>query len=275
MYKFIRNNQKKLMAVFGVILMIAFIVPTTFQGFQPNQGEMVVGNVGETKVTRQQVAAAEEQFGLLSQSLVYRNPYGAASGRPEWVPLVAVMLPEPVLQQIRSSPEMYYLLQHEARSMGLMPDLGDAARRLADPSVGVRVQNRVLSLEDLEKENPRMADNVKYVMADFMMVNDAFARAVRAVKFSQPMIQHELAANTQQIKSYVVDFAAKDFEDAVPTPDTAQLQAQFDRHADQLPGAKSDANPFGFGYKYPNRVKLQYLQIPREQVRKAVLASKD
>src|SRR5439155_24486513 len=36
----------------------------------------------------------------------------------------------------------------------------------------------------------------------------------------------------------------------------------------------SAANPFGFGYKYPDRVKLQYIAIPRSDVRKAVESSK-
>ncbi|HMB94802.1 MAG TPA: hypothetical protein VKK61_02055, partial [Tepidisphaeraceae bacterium] len=37
----------------------------------------------------------------------------------------------------------------------------------------------------------------------------------------------------------------------------------------------TETNPFGFGYKYPNRVKLQYLSIPHDQLRKAVQSSKD
>ena len=52
---------------------------------------------------------------------------------------------------------------------------------------------------------------------------------------------------------------------------------QFNKFADVLPADFNTAenkpggpNPFGFGYKYPDRVKLQYIAVPRELVRQAV-----
>ncbi|HEY7089229.1 MAG TPA: hypothetical protein VH518_14125, partial [Tepidisphaeraceae bacterium] len=55
-----------------------------------------------------------------------------------------------------------------------------------------------------------------------------------------------------------------------------QLQEQFDRFADIEPDAPpSEKNPFGVGYKYPDRIKLQYIGVPRDQVANAIRATRD
>src|SRR5688500_7803220 len=74
----------------------------------------------------------------------------------------------------------------------------------------------------------------------------------------------------------MLDFTTAKYLDAAKAqPITAeQLNAHFDKYADTVAGDASDANPFAFGYKYPDRVKLQYVAITRADVRKVVEASK-
>jgi hypothetical protein len=79
----------------------------------------------------------------------------------------------------------------------------------------------------------------------------------------------------QQISTDLVEFSASDFANRVPNPTTQQLQEQFNKFADDAPGSTSASDPFGFGYRYPNRVKLQYLAVPRDEVKKYVKAKKD
>ena len=59
MYKFIQRNQKKMLAVFGVVLMIAFIIPSTFKNGGAGRGDQVIGKVGDVKVLGDEIFGAE------------------------------------------------------------------------------------------------------------------------------------------------------------------------------------------------------------------------
>ncbi|HWP41023.1 MAG TPA: hypothetical protein VNL70_08855, partial [Tepidisphaeraceae bacterium] len=274
MYAYIRKNQKKLMAILGVILMIAFIIPTGIRATRPDT-EHVVGQIGSEKIYREQILAAEDEWRFIAQTVLQRNPAAAGdSQQSQWVSILT-MLPEQIVRPIERQPETYFLLQAEARKMGLAPNLAEAEHFLSADTAGIRYQGRVMSLADLSQVDPRFADQTKRAMAQLLMVLSAFDRAVQAVKLSAPLVEHELAATMQQIRLHIVDFSTRDFEASVPEPTQQQLQEQFQRYADVLPGAApTDANPFGFGYKFPNRVRFQYIAIPRQQVRQAVRATK-
>src|SRR5262245_29796484 len=106
------------------------------------------------------------------------------------------------------------------------------------------------------------------------MVQRAFMRACDTVKVSRPFLDFQIAASSQAIKCYVVDFLISDYLSKVPDATADQLQKHFEKYADSMPDTPTDANPFGFGYKYPNRVKVQYIGVPRAEVARVVRASK-
>jgi hypothetical protein len=109
-----------------------------------------------------------------------------------------------------------------------------------------------------------------------MMVQNAFLRAADAVKVSKPLIDHQLAERLQQIKVYVTDFDASAYAEKVEAPTTQQLTEQFNKYADvEKSVGTSETNPFGFGYKYPDRIKFDYIAVQRDEVRRAVKATKD
>jgi hypothetical protein len=116
---------------------------------------------------------------------------------------------------------------------------------------------------------------VKHALASLMLIRGGFERAASTVKVSEPMVKQTLAQMGQTITVNTVDFSAAKYTDKVPEPKAEQLKAQFDKYADVLKGAVSPTNPHGFGYRYPNRVKLQYIVVPKSDVRKMVEASKD
>jgi hypothetical protein len=269
MFKFFRKYQKHMMAFFMVILMVAFIVPTTFRGTQGG-ADQIVGHAGDDKIYREQLRSAEDQFNLLTQVVMHvRN-----SGEQQWEPIVLSM-PAAFVQDVRNKPEKYFLLLYEAKKMGLSPDMKEAEEVLASPNVGIRMpDDTVVSFDNITDAN--MRGNLQYSLANVLMISRAFRNAADALKISAPFVQHELAAENEKIKVRLVDFAGKDYLARVPAPTPEQLQQQFDHFSEiESGGQSSPDNPFAFGYKYPNRVKLQYLAIPRTEVRKAVQASKD
>src|SRR5947207_13380708 len=67
MYKFFQRNQKKLLAILGSLLMVVFIIPSTFRS-NVGRGETVVGTVGKAKVFAADEAQAKEDLHALAMA---------------------------------------------------------------------------------------------------------------------------------------------------------------------------------------------------------------
>jgi hypothetical protein len=99
-----------------------------------------------------------------------------------------------------------------------------------------------------------------------LMVSNAAGRASSVVKISQPERANVLASAEQQLAVNVLEFNAKDYLDKVPAPTDHQLKEQFDKYKDK----PSNGTGLNFGYKYPNRVKYDAVEVRREDVKKGV-----
>ena len=277
MMKFLRDNSKKLMAIFGVILMIAFILPAGFQG---GRGPVrhPVGKFGDETIYDTDLARGKAYWELLAEH-VYISPERTGG---QALPLIRVLtdrqMGNPLFarlaQLVAQHPNAYYLLQKEADRLGIVVTDRDVERAFDGNGWAIRLpSNQIVPLEhvgDLQWLAP-----VKESVAAFMKVIAALERAQDVVKVSAPMREQALATLGQQIQVRNVAFAAKDFLDKVPAPTEEQLNEHFQRYARFLPRSPSTAdNPNGLGYKYPNRVTLQYIAVPEAEVRRAVRATR-
>jgi hypothetical protein len=77
------------------------------------------------------------------------------------------------------------------------------------------------------------------------------------------------------MKLNLVEFRADEFQPAATAPTTQEVQEQFRKYAN-VPASQPTTAPASlpFGYKYPDRVKIQYLAIRPDQVREAVKKGK-
>lgn len=268
---FFRTHSKKFMAFFGVILMLAFVMPSTFSN--SNNTAALVGKIGDEKITRDEVAAAEQGWSVVSQRVQFRRR-DQRSGQEQWVPLLALLpISQQAYEQMRNDPTSYYLLQAEAKKLGILPSQEDARQLLNQQEVGIATANGArVDFTNAGDDNTKNA--LLYHVANFLTIAQSFQRATDAAKISKPLVHAQLMEQFQKVQSYVVDISAKQFETSVPPPTTQQVQQQFDQFGDSEPGAISTQNPFGFGYKYPNRVKVQYILVPLSQCTVAVRSSK-
>src|SRR4051812_49319733 len=70
MTKFFRENNKKLLAIFGVVLMIAFVLPSGMKQFSGGQRQLVGYLNGGKKVYSTDIGRAKAQWGILEHSLL-------------------------------------------------------------------------------------------------------------------------------------------------------------------------------------------------------------
>lgn len=269
MYEFFKRNNKKLMAVFAVVLMVAFLMPNFQRGATAMNPS--VGTLNGKNVLRSQVQQAQYEWEVLGRRLVVQSP-GAMGGQGQWQSILR-LIPPSLAQSVETNPATYFLLQQEARDMGMTAQFGEADRILEAPQYAVvNSDKRILPANQSDEDVHQAA---RAALANLIMVLNAHGRAMSVIKVSEPLLKHEISLRLQQIKVRLVDFPAKDFQDKVPAATTEQLQAHFEKYAKLDPGGpESETNLFGYGYKYPNRVKIQYLSIPRDEVRKVIKATK-
>jgi hypothetical protein len=252
MYRLIQKYGKVLLAVFSAVLMVTFMLPAaTRYGGSRNP---VVGRLADgEKLHSIEAYNATQAWELLNRLRDPQDP----QGRP-----VSLLLGPTAFQQIHEHPVMFLLLQKEADRMGISVS-------------NDQIQTAIANTPWLNTSNPDQNESIQRAIAQLMLVRQAYNRAASAIKVSEPMLKHDLATMGQTITLSAIDFTTAKYRDKVPAPNADQIKKQFEQFADTVRGQVTDANPFGFGYKYPDRVKLQYIAIPRAEVRRAVEASKD
>lgn len=258
MYTFIQRNKKKLLAVFGVMLMVVFVLPFGVGNFgQPDPTTLAYGKVGDETITRGDVGRAGQDLDALS--------------RAGFLPLMQLgEPPQPIFQppqgraaaMLRETPATYALLQREARAAGVAPSEDEVAALYTQ--YFARVPNKTAD----------EADAYRSAVRGFLLVRDNFRRVTADLKVTAPMVRTAIATQ-QQATLNLVEFAADDFlpQAAEPTPE--QVRAHYDRYAAVAPATPSmgmpATQPVQFGYKRPDRVKLQYLELPRDRVVEAAV----
>jgi hypothetical protein len=282
MYYLIKKYQKKLMAVFAVLLMISFVATIGVGRFGSGgggRGDVVVGHLGKTPVYNVELQNAKDEWSWLSRERLPAFMFSHAligdydqvlraimSGSPHdfamqfhayQVAQSASQLAREITTTIDNHPELFFLLQNEAADNGLQAS-PDTAFSFLKNDMGMPVGN--------DEQDQFHAKAIQ----DLLTVTAQVRHLMDAAKVSQPVWQHE-ASKDQSVRLSLIDFRASDFEKSVPAPTTQQAQEQFDRFKNVAPNSRGPNNPLGFGYQIAARAKLQYLTIPHQQLVDAVI----
>jgi hypothetical protein len=68
----------------------------------------------------------------------------------------------------------------------------------------------------------------------------------------------------------LVEFASSVFAEEQGEPNEEKIAGQFNKYKATVAGAISDEDPYGFGYKLPNRVQLEYIAVKLDDVKTIV-----
>ncbi len=256
MYRLIQRHGKKIMAVMAAFLMVTMALPSFSRFGGGGGGADAVGKMGSDAITNAEVFHAHQAWELMS-----RTPFITAQ-QPDRADrsIAQVFLPATAIAQIREHPIMFLLLQKEAQKMSIT---------VSNDQLNGMIEN----IPTLKTGDPDRDDDLRAALSQLLLVRQAYERASSAIKITQPMIVQQLAAMGQSLTLNTVELNASQYTSKVPPVSPEQLKAQFDQFAGLLKGAIYADNPFGFGYKFPDRVKIQYISTPRAQVRAFVEAN--
>jgi len=260
MFKSIKKHQKKLLAVFGVGLMITFVVQTGSSYYGGGgSSNPVVGTVNGEKIYAQEQIDSRRMWDRLKRTGIANLP-GVPQGQ---VASALVLLGDEAAGLINREPDTFLLLQKEAKRMGLAAS-NDGVEELMHNQ---RTLNETATVDEV--------NDLRESFAALLLVKAGYERALSVIKTPDPQKQYDLAMLGQTMKVNYITYDANEFKPSIPPPTPEQLKQQFDKYANELADQPSASNPFGFGYKYPNRVMVEFLTIRRPDLRDAVKKSKD
>lgn len=281
MLRFFRKYNKHILVVGVTLLMIAFLIQPTLSMFGPDPAGEPVGTIGSDTITvadQRRSGGQLRVLGQLSGSLV-----NLSASRVGQVP----------------TPLEWLLMVREARSMGLeasegevdqlLSDMGgdlaklDAAGRAMGMSItAVRAAMKdwivVQSYKELinglvhrpvgqrlrHYDTARQFLRFGYIQGAAVELESALQGAPR---LSAPMLKRFFHEHQARVQATVVIIPCDRMLSDISQPDEQALIELFEQYRQSLPG---EGRPFGFGYRTPNRVKIEYLTVPLDRVHEKV-----
>ncbi|MDY7009944.1 MAG: hypothetical protein SVV80_04245 [Planctomycetota bacterium] len=255
---FFRRRQKMVLLVM-VVLMVAFLMPTLFQGLgRGRDRDAVIGYVNDEKVTIRMQQSAEVDLALLSRSL------GMGMGRRTGEGAFAAF------RQINSNQNAgltWMLLLHEAGRMDITIRQNQVESLLAESGlIGEAYRRELANL----RENRYTEEHLRRAVANYLMVTTAFETAQINTTPSIPELRHAFGDLRERIGLAMVAFPAKDFTADVPEPSEEAVLRQFERYRHLFAQGPENKTDFGFGYRVPNRLDVAWLFIDEDIVARAV-----
>lgn len=222
-------------------LALAFLLPTAPVAPRDRSFATIVVGGQTVRVSLSDLRQAQQDWLLASGQLI-RWPHP--------VPLPGALLGEVAYAELNAHPEAYAMLQREAQALNVR----------ADDS---RVQ---AVLDALASESPSShPPELRRAVADLLAVGEVCGQAYeRARKAAEPEQLAQLDRECRQVRLALVDVKVST-QDSGQHPTPQQIAEHFNRHRDSEPGNFTADNPFGFGYRLPDRVKVQWMCLPMEQ----------
>lgn len=236
MFKFLRKYNKFILAVGGTLLLIVFLIPQALTRLSEQ--------AAQTSATWATVGPDAREISVTERQ--------ESQGELEFMqssPLLAVL---PTVLGIET-PEHWWLIVHEARQMGLVPGAGSIA----------------ISDFDRAVLPPQFSPAfVRQALAKAEGVENLLRQYEASGTLSDRRLLEAVQRNLLQVQADLIVLEASADRVAV-MPAEEEIQTHFDTYADVVPGE----GEMGFGYRLPDRFKIEMLTISNRSVETMIEAS--
>jgi hypothetical protein len=245
--KFFRKYNKRLLAIFGVALMIVFLLPSTInQMSRRDSAQDVIGEAFGQKVRIINLQQAELETSLLdglNRLYVGNNPNQQQQQQVpfNWHAFVG----------LSKQPELdYYLLIQEARNMGIVVSPEQAETMLKESKIPGEIINAMLQQQNIP------LNNLRYAVANYLSVVNMLQVVSANVKISDMEMQNMFKLISNTMTTNILPFSAENFVDQVPEPDAKVLADYFATNKEK--------------FRYPDRVQVEYIGANVEQIKQQI-----
>ncbi len=271
MLKFLRKYQKIMLAIFVVVLMVAFVAPQLFQQLGSKPDKIKVATLDGAPVTAGQIRQANAETRMLES-------------------LSPLILPGILGIDQNNRGEHWLLLRHEAERAGFIGDVEDGRAFVDDvafQTARLALQQQFGQFADQALQMPQYQERIVQMSQDMaarigesggpvgMTEQDglrtlAAARGVMRLKEAYVTAARPSPALTVATARRYGDAATINYAllrsslmvGEIPEPTPEELAAHFERFKNLEPGS----GEFGIGYRQSQRIKLEWLVVDRAQL---------
>jgi hypothetical protein len=295
--KWFRRNNKKIMAIVVIILLIGFLGGSYFSRLaQRRTGirQTLATFADGSKITNYDLALARQELEILK---TLRADVILKGNTQDLYPFLLgeLLFPErnisPLLlnrmkQTIKSSGLRITDKQLDAiYKTGISRDLLWLLLTTEAEQAGIRIANQRVRSQ-LGQSIPQLFTNVTYqqVIGSIMQrsgvpeeqIVNTFGKVLAVLIYAREVCSNENITSNQlsQMASYqqemvnveLVRFGADLFAEDQSEPPQENLVEHFEKYKTFSPGQASAENPFGFGYRLPDMARLEYIFVKMDDV---------
>lgn len=238
--KTLRENGRTLLMVFMALLLVAFLIPQSLEGCGSQRRDMLIqfGRAFGRDVTSVEVQRARDELQVLMSAGII-DPRSAPSDVD------------------------YHLLKSEAAQMGIRvgrAEVIDLLRRAGFTDEAVAA---------IQLRNSISYNQLFDMIGNWLAVMRVRSLQAAACLTSLPREMLSYRDQSQEAVALLSQINSKAFESSVPEPTEEQLQAFFAEGKDRMTAHTADA--LVFGYKLPDRVKIEYLTVDPDKIKSRVV----
>ena len=309
--RWFRKNNKKVMAIVVIVIMIGFIGGSYIQQLSRRTAQrQTVAYFGiNKKITNYDLAMARRELEVLSMLRVDDMLRGIGIpifGIQDLRPLI---LSELLFSELRRSSILNQHIKQTVRVHGYRiseEQINNIYRRPMGAEVywllltneaqlaGIRVANDDAGLQ-LAKAIPQVSDGATYTQIIGAIVEQqgipeetilkTFAKLLAVLQYANAVCLVEDVTTEQarqmtrleeeKIDAEFVKFDSALFSDTQDQPSEEEIVEQFNKYKKFFADDVSEENPYGFGYKLTDRVDLEYIAVKLDDVSQTVTPPTD
>lgn len=277
MLKFFRKYNKWILGVGGSLLMLVFLIQPVMDMFRADPMKVALGEYDGGEITRGDLRDARSDLVVLQRFRLGLDPDGESDTQDplRW----ALILKD--AEQLGISASITEAIQMERDSGASDADVEMIASQLGATTGYIHHALRnwliVQKYKELLAGQTHLAGQVRalkvreaaanYRQENYSIAMINQAEAYGTSRLSKPVIEHFLQDVGAEVTGRAVLIEAESVLEDTPKPSDEQVQALFEKYKNDLPGT---GEPYGFGYRVPNRVKVEYMVISMDDARQHV-----
>ena len=237
--KLLRKHSRTLIIVFMSLLLVAFLVPASIQRMGSSGGRnLTIGRAFGRDVTQQDIIRTSNDLRMVRQMGL------------------------PVPRESDDSSLIAFLMMEEARQAGIHVGADEVRSLLARAGATDEHMQRIQSSSGMSY------DNMFAVAGKWLAVSHLASLQAGALTDSIPRQEVSFRDNTQEATALVSIIPDEAFLHLVPEPTEEQLLDFFEQRKDAE--TSHTEQELVFGYKLPDRVKVEYLTVDPTQIEKQI-----